>query len=358
MNNRTTIMIAMMAVVMMMGTASAVTNASHTNATIADWDAGVIIANSTHNLTIGFNTLNDSVVNGSEWCWNINITNPTVGDWQWVNISVWNGTDWQSVNGNNTMFLTNVTKKANTTGWTYGIDNSTNYTAVISLNTTNSTVHLGGFDVNITNSGNASEWAKLSGLNFTAGPVNAAQSSIVNISTSAVANGTHKMPMLLYAKDTYDNPVPSHTFTLSVNRTEATVAPTSVTTNATGGAKFNVTSTKAGVHNVSATGSVVFSNTQTLFTAGPAYKLAWYGDTGSDPGSNSITQYVAIQDVNSNNVTWDTLNGTAPYSLQVLTLTGHADVTSTNPLVVDEANATSVPFMVHFHIRTDQFHDQ
>ena len=92
MNNRTTIMIALLAVVMMAGAASAAaTNTSHTNATIADWDAGVIIANGTHNLTIGFNTTNTTVVNGSEWCWNINITNPTAGDWQWVNISVWNG---------------------------------------------------------------------------------------------------------------------------------------------------------------------------------------------------------------------------------------------------------------------------
>ena len=354
MNNRTTIMIALLAVVMMAGAASAAaTNTSHTNATIADWDAGVIIANGTHNLTIGFNTTNTTVVNGSEWCWNINITNPTVGDWQWVNINVWNGTDWQSVNGNNTTFLANNSNIANTTGWTYGIPNTTSYTAVISLNTTNSTVHLGGFDVNITNSGNTSEeWAKLSGLNFTAGPVTDANSSIVNETPSAVANGTDKMPMRLALRDKYGNPILSlstgPTITAdNVNVTgTGTVSDLSAINQTTGNVTFNITATKAGVYNVSAVcDGVMINSTTTVFVAGPAYKLAWYGDTSSDPGNNSITQYVAIQDANGNNVTWDTLNGTAPYSLQVLTLAGHTDVTSTNPLVVDEANATSVPFM-------------
>ncbi len=352
MNNRTTIMIALLAVVMMAGAASAATNTSGINTTIDDWDAGVIIANGTHNLTIGFNTLNDSVVNESKWCWNINITNPTVGDWRWVNIRVWNGTDWQSVNGNNTTFLANNSNIANTTGWTYGIANTTNYTAVISLTTTNSTVHLGGFDVNITNSGNTSEWAKLSGLNFTAGPVNATQSKIVNESASAVANGTDKMPMKLALRDQYGNPILSlssgPTITAdNVNVTgTGTVSDQSTINQTTGNVTFNITATKAGVYNVSAVcDDVTIINQTTVFVAGPAYKLAWYGDTSSDPGNNSITQYVAIQDANGNNVTWDTLNGTDPYSLQVLTLAGHADVTSTNPLVVDEANANSTSFM-------------
>ena len=353
MNNRTIIMAAMVvAVVMMMGTASAATNHSHTNATISDWDEDVVIANGTHNLTIGFNTTNATVVNASNWAWCINITNPTVGDWQWVSISVWNGTDWQSVNGNNTTFLANQSNKANTTGWTYGIPNGTNYTAVISLNTTNSTVHLGGFDVNITNSGNASEWAKLSELNFTAGPVNATQSEIVNESVSAVANSTDKMPMRLALRDTNGNPVLSlstgPTITaVNLNGTNAAgdvVESSFVINQTTGNVTFNITATEAGVYNVSAVcDGVTITNLTTVFIAGPAYQLAWYGDTSSEPGGNSITQCVAIQDANGNNVTWDTLNAeTLPYRLTATKLTGHPIVVSSNPVFVTAANATNV----------------
>ena len=343
MNNRTTIMIALLAVVMMMGPASA--------------DTDVIIANGTHNLTIGFNTMNDSVVNASNWTWCINITNPTVGDWQWVNISVWNGTDWQSVNGNNTTFLANASNKANTTGWTYCISNETNYTAVISLNTTNSTVHLDGFDVNISNSGNLSEWAKLSELNFTAGPVTAAQSSIVNETSSAVANNTDKMLMTLALRDVYDNPILTSTVATptatNVNVTGATgtVFESSFPINqTTGNVTFNITATKAGAYNVSAVcDEVMINSTTTVFTAGPAYKLVFYGpNSATGSGTKTINQTVAIQDVNSNNVTWDTLNGT-PYQLIASTPTdpapSSASVVSGNPICVNEANATNVSFM-------------
>lgn len=340
MNNRTTIMIAMVAVVMMAGMVSA--------ATIPDWDKGVVIANDTHNLTIGFNTTNATVVNGSEWCWNINITNPTGEDFQWISINVWNGTDWTGpVAGNNTTFLANSSNIADTTGWTYGISNTSNYNAIISLRTTNSTVHLNGFDVNVSNSGNASEWAKLSSLNFTAGPVVAAQSSLVNVSASAVANGTDKMPMRLALRDANDNPVLSlstgPTITaenLNVTGAAGTTSTPSTINQTTGNVTFDITATKAGAYNVTAVcDGQAITNTTTVFVAGPAHHLAIFGPDGSTPDATTIKQDVAIQDAYDNNVTEHL---TPAYFLTASIISGSASVAAPNTLTVTSAEVTNV----------------
>jgi hypothetical protein len=335
MNNRTTIMIAMMAIAMMMGTASAGINAT------ASTIPGSAIANGTDYVNISFTTDNSTLGN-----WSINVTNPLTTNQTQL------GFNWISLTINATG-TSQYVPCANNSSIGSGFSNA-NSTIYINLNTTIAT-NPNTFNVTIQNLDNTTENATLTGLKFVAGPVNAAQSSIVNVSASKVANGTDKMPMRLALRDQYDNPILSlstgPTITadnVNVTGTGAVSDTSSINQTATtaGNVTFNITATKAGAYNVSAVcDGIMINSITTLFTAGPAYKLAWYGDTGSDPGSNSITQYVAIQDVNSNNVTWDTLDGTAPYSLQVLTLTGHADVTSTNPLVVDEANATSVPFM-------------
>ena len=106
-----TALLALLILGMVAGTASAVTdtNSSDGKAIISAWETDVVIANGTHNLTIGFNTLNTSAVNDSIWRWNINITTPTNENYQWIDIQVWNGTEFTTASGgNNTTFLANT----------------------------------------------------------------------------------------------------------------------------------------------------------------------------------------------------------------------------------------------------------
>jgi len=333
MNNRTIIMIAMVAVVMMMGTASAgVADA------VVITDPATAVANVTDYINISFGTTNATFGN-----WTINVTNPLATDgtqleYDWINLTI-NATS-AAARG----VLVNNSTIADT-GHNFSSANDTIY---IHLNTTIAT-DPNTFNVTIKNMDNTTETATLTGLKFVAGHVVSANSEIVNEPVSKVANDTDKMSMWLAMRDKYSNPVLSlasgPTITAAnLNVTgSGTVSDQSSINQTTGNVTFNVTATKAGVYNVSAVcAGVTISNEMTVFVAGPAYKLAWYGDASSEPGGNSIVMDVAIQDANGNNVTWDTLAVEAPYRLTASTIAGHATIASTNPLTVDETNATSV----------------
>lgn len=129
--------------------------------------------------------------------------------------------------------------------------------------------------------------------------VNGTQSSLTNVSISKVANNTDKFMMNLTAKDAYGNVINGATFNLKSNRTQDVFDPSSVTTNATGQAVFNVTSTLAGVALITANGTNLgnanLTNDKVVFISGPAAKLAIFGPD-SVTGITTLNQTVAVQD--------------------------------------------------------------
>ena len=175
--------------------------------------------------------------------------------------------------------------------------------------------------------------------------LDAANSTLTNVSLSAVANNTDKLMYRLIAKDSNNRLITGVTFYVLSNRTEDTITPSTITTNDTGVALFNVTSTLAGPVNITVQDSrntnKTISNTTGVFTAGPPYKLAWFGPDNSLTGVNTIKQSVAIQDEYGNNVTWDTLNSIPPFRLVASIVSGNATVTSANPIIVDENNISA-----------------
>ena len=176
--------------------------------------------------------------------------------------------------------------------------------------------------------------------------LDADNSTLINVSLSAVANNTDKLTYMLIAKDSNNRLITGVTFYVSSNRTEKdTITPSTITTNETGVALFNVTSTLAGPVNItvkdSRNANKTISNTTGVFTAGPPYKLAWFGPDNSLTGVNTISQSVAIQDEYGNNVTWDTLNSEDPFRLVASIVDGNATVISANPIIVDENNISA-----------------
>jgi len=175
--------------------------------------------------------------------------------------------------------------------------------------------------------------------------LDADNSTLMLIKPSAVANNTDKLTYMLIARDSNNRLITGVTFYVSSNRTEDTITPSTITTNETGVALFNVTSTLAGPVNITVKDSrntnKTISNTTGVFTAGPPYKLAWFGPDNSLTGVNTIKQSVAIQDEYGNNVTWDTLNSIPPFRLVASIVSGNATVTSANPIIVDENNISA-----------------
>ena len=160
MNNRMIIMIAMVAVVMMMGQASAGNNATATPIT------STAVANGTDYINISFTTGNATFGN-----WTINVTNPLATNgtqltYDWINLTINATSAARGVLVNNSTLAD--------TGHNFSDDNSTIY---IHLNTTIAT-NLNTFNVTIKNMDNTTETATLTGLKFVAGPVNATQSEI------------------------------------------------------------------------------------------------------------------------------------------------------------------------------------
>jgi len=172
--------------------------------------------------------------------------------------------------------------------------------------------------------------------------VNATTSRLLNISISKVANNSDKFRMNLTAKDANGNVISGATFNLISNRIQDTISPTSVTTNATGQAVFDVSSTLAGVAQITVNGTnrgfTNFTNSSVVFIAGPAFKIAIFG-ADRVTGLTSINQIVALQDINGNNVTWDYIG---KYNISASIVSGSASITSQNPISVTNANATSV----------------
>ena len=176
--------------------------------------------------------------------------------------------------------------------------------------------------------------------------LDADNSTLMLIKPSAVANNTDKLTYMLIAKDSNNRLITGVTFYVSSNRTEKdTITPSTITTNETGVALFNVTSTLAGPVNITVSDSrnanKTISNTTGVFTAGPPYKLAWFGPDNSLTGVNTISQSVAIQDEYGNNVTWDTLSNIDPFRLVASIVDGNATVISANPIIVDENNISA-----------------
>ena len=90
-------------------------NSADGNATFEGYDSSDV-ANNEYNLTIGFNTSNDT----ASLVWQINISNPGSLNYEWVDLDIWNGTDWVNAgNLNNSTFIANSSNIANTSGWTY-----------------------------------------------------------------------------------------------------------------------------------------------------------------------------------------------------------------------------------------------
>lgn len=306
---------------------TAATAVSGTNAT-AEAITSSAVANHSNAINISFITTNSTSGN-----WSVNITNPystsTVSllASSWINISSTNLTPQLNVvSSNNTLLSTNKF-------------NSNNGTIYVLLNTSNAT-DPNTFNVTFQNMDNTSENVTVTGLKFIAGPVT--RVTITNISISAVANNSNNFAMNTSAFDAQNNPIRGATISLSSNRTQDTITPTSVTTNATTGAValFNITSTLVGVANITGTSSsVIGSNTNgVVFISGPAAKLAIFG-SDSVTGVTPINQTVAMQDAYGNNVTADRL---ATYNLQASIQSGSASITSTNPLILTNAHATNV----------------
>jgi len=166
---------------------------------------------------------------------------------------------------------------------------------------------------------------------FVAGP--AGGSSLDSLSSIAVANNTDKFTMILTAPN-------GSTFNLKSNRSQDNFDPSSVTTNSSGKAIFNITSTLAGRATITANGTNLnLTNGTVLFVAGPAAKLAIFGPDGVT-GVTTIYQTVALQDAYGNNVTKAGVVGT--YQLLASKTSGSASITSTNPLNMTNDNASDV----------------
>ncbi|MFZ3385073.1 MAG: hypothetical protein WA144_14220 [Candidatus Methanoperedens sp.] len=282
------------------------------------------VANASNAINISFITGNATLGN-----WSVNITNPlsTSGSQlgsTWINISSANLTPQLSVIGGNSTLLRS------------GMFNSDNGIINVLLNTSNAT-DPNTFNVTFKNNDNTSENVTVTGLSFVAGPI--ATITVSNISTSAVANNSNKFAMNVSASDAQNNPIRGATISLLSNRTQDTIAPTSVTTNATTGAValFNVTSTLSGQANITGTsGSVSGSNLNGVFVAGPASKLAFFGPNSAVtvPTPGTTTQTIAVQDAFGNNVT-----SGIPGTLVTLTKTGSATF-SPATLIITNVNIT------------------
>jgi hypothetical protein len=170
--------------------------------------------------------------------------------------------------------------------------------------------------------------------------VNSGTSTLTAVSTKAVANNTDKFQMNLIARDVNGNVINGATFNLVSNRTQDTITPSSVTTDATGNATFNVTSTLAGLAKITANGTNLggnLTNSNVVFIAGPANKLAFFGansaagTTATTPGTT--TQTIAVQDTFGNNVT-----SVTSATLITLSKTGSATFPNGNTLPITNAN--------------------
>ena len=159
---------------------------------------------------------------------------------------------------------------------------------------------------------------------------------VTNTSTSAVANGTNNFTMSVVGTPNMVVRIDSNR---SVDKVNGNAVPYNLTTDANGTVTFNVTSTLSGVANITATSeSTTVNNTNVVFVAGPAAKLAVFGP-GSVTGVTIINQTIAVQDVNGNNVTSDHL---AAYRITAGIASGSAGITSTNPITVTGASASDV----------------
>ena len=213
------------------------------------------VANASHEINISFTTGNNTLGN-----WSVNVTNPlnTNGiqlDSNWINISSEGLTPPLNVVGANNTLL-NTDKFSSNNGTIY-----------VFLRTTNATRPY-TFNVTFQNLDNLSENVVATENRFVAGPITTI--TITNLTTSAVANNIEKFEMKATAFDNYNNPVIDAIINLSSNRSQDTITPTSVITNTTIGAAalFNITSTLAGVANITGTNitsNVSGSNTNVVF---------------------------------------------------------------------------------------------
>src|SRR4051794_38825202 len=110
-------------------------------------------------------------------------------------------------------------------------------------------------------------------VNFTVGPVTAAQSTVSASPTSVTANGVTTSTVTVTLKDAQSHPVSGKTVTLAKGSGSSTITTVSGTTNGSGVATFTVKDTVAEATTYTATDttdSVVVTQTGTVtFTAGP-----------------------------------------------------------------------------------------
>ncbi len=217
----------------------------------------------------------------------------------------------------------NFTLKSNRTNDTFDVSSvTTNFSGKAIFNITSNLTGSAMITANGTN---------IDFMNLTNGNVlfvAPAPSNLDNISSSAVANNTDKFTMILTAPN-------GSTFNLKSNRSQDTFDVSSVTTNSSGQAIFNITSTLAGRATITANGTNLnlTDDGNVLFVAGPAAKLVFFGAnsaagvTETTPGT--INETIAVQDAFGNNIT-----GEITPTLITLTKTGSATFPSGNSKII------------------------
>lgn len=144
-------------------------------------------------------------------------------------------------------------------------------------------------------------WSQNANITFNPGNPNLANSLFTSDSPT-IANNTNIITATLLLLDTFNNPVSNQNITFTTTSSNATLTPTSITTDANGIAKTQIRSTKAQTASLTAQFSSSSLNTSIVFNHGPA--SASYSsiilDTNSQVTNSNITYSIHIADAYNN----------------------------------------------------------